>query len=110
MKSRAATIARYTLLEALRTRLPAFSLVVLALLVAAGFFVEQIAIIEGARFRTGFYAAAARWATVFIVALHVIAAVARELDDKVLDVVLARICPARTTSSAGWRDLPPWRL
>jgi ABC-type Na+ efflux pump permease subunit len=93
MKSRAATIARYTLLEALRTRLPAFSLVVLALLVAAGFFVEHIAIIEGARFRTGFYAAAARWATVFIVALHVIAAVARELDDKVLDVVLALDLP-----------------
>lgn len=93
MTSRAATIARYTLLEALRTRLPAFSLVVLALLVAAGFFVEQITITEGARFRTGFYAAAARWATVFIVALHVIAAVAREFDDKVLDVLLALDLP-----------------
>jgi ABC-type transport system involved in multi-copper enzyme maturation permease subunit len=93
MKSRAATIARYTLLEALRTRLPVLSLVVLALLVAAGFFVEQIAVTEGVRFRTGFYAAAARWATVFIVALHVIAAVAREFDDKALDVLLALDLP-----------------
>ena len=93
MPFRAAIIARYTLLEALRTRLPAFSLVVLALLVAAGFFVEQLAITEGVRFRAGFYAAAARWATVFIVALHVIAAVAREFDDKVLDVLLALDLP-----------------
>jgi hypothetical protein len=93
MKSRAATIARYTLLEALRTRLPAIVLIVLALTVAAGFFVEQIAVTEGVRFRTGFYAAAARWATVFIVALHVIAAVAREFDDKVLDVLLALDLP-----------------
>jgi hypothetical protein len=93
MKSRAATIARYTLLEALRTRLPAIALIVLALIVAASFFVEAIAITEGERFRTGFYAAAARWAAVFIIALHVLAAVARELDDKVLDVLLALDLP-----------------
>jgi hypothetical protein len=93
MNSRAATIARYTLLEALRTRLPVVCLVVLALLFGAGFFLEQIAITEGVRFRTGFYAAAARWTTVFIVALHVIAAVAREFDDKILDVLLALDLP-----------------
>ena len=93
MKSRAATIARYTLLEALRTRLPALTLVVLALIVTASFFVEQIAVTEGARFRSGFYAAAVRWAAVFIVALHVLAAVAREFDDKVLDVLLALDLP-----------------
>jgi ABC-type transport system involved in multi-copper enzyme maturation permease subunit len=93
MKSRAATIARYTLIEALRTRLPAIVLIVLALTVAAGLFVEQIAITEGARFRAGFYAAAARWVAVFIVALHVLSAVAREFDDKVLDVLLALDLP-----------------
>ena len=93
MKSRAATIARYTLLEAWRTRLPAIVVIVLALLVSAGFFVEQLAITEAARFSTAFYAAAARWATVFVVALHVLAAIARELDDKVLDVVLALDLP-----------------
>jgi ABC-type transport system involved in multi-copper enzyme maturation permease subunit len=93
MKSRAATIAAYTLLEARRTRLPAIVLIVLALLVAASFFVEQIVITEGTRFRAGFYAAAARWAVVFMVALHVIAAVARELDDKVLDVLIALDLP-----------------
>ena len=93
MKSRAATIARYTLLEALRTRLPLISLAVLAALVAAGFFVEQVAVTEGVRFRAGFYAATARWAAVFILALHVLAAVAREFDDKALDVLLALDLP-----------------
>ena len=93
MKSRVATIARYTLLEALRTRLPAIALVALALLVLAGLFVEQIAVTEGARFRTGFYAASARWVTVFIIVFHVLAAVAREFDDKVLDVLLALDLP-----------------
>jgi hypothetical protein len=91
MKSRVATIARYTLLEALRTRLPAIALVALALLFLAGLFVEQIAVTEGARFRTGFYAASARWVTVFIIVFHVLAAVAREFDDKVLDVLLGRL-------------------
>ena len=99
MTSRAAIIARYTLLEALRTRLPAIVLIVLALIVAASFFVEQLAITEGARFRTGFYAAAARWAVVLIVALHVLSAVAREFDDKVLDVLLALPVIVRDTHS-----------
>ena len=63
MKSRVATIARYTLLEALRTRLPAIALVAVGLLFLSSLFVEQIAITEGTRLRTGFYAAGARWAS-----------------------------------------------
>ena len=59
----------------------------------ASFFVEQIAITESARFQTGFYAAAARFAAVFIVALHVLASVAREFDDKGLDMLLALDLP-----------------
>ena len=64
-----------------------------ALLLGASFFVEQIAITEGARFQTGFYAATARLAAVFIAALHVIASVAREFDDKGLDMLLALDLP-----------------
>ena len=93
MKSRVATIARYSLLEGWRTRLPAIVLGVLAAAACAAFFVEQLAITEGARFHTGFYAAAVRWAMVLVVALHVIAAVARELDDKALEVLLALDLP-----------------
>jgi len=93
MNTRIAAIARYTLLEALRTRLPALALVALAVLFLGGIFVEQIAITEGVRFRTGFYAAGARWVCVFIIAFHVLSAVAREFNDKVLDVLLALDLP-----------------
>jgi hypothetical protein len=93
MNSRIAAIARYTLLEALRTRLPALALLALALAAAASFFVESIAITDSARFRIGFFAGAARWAAVFIVAFHVLGAVAREFHDKGLDVLLALDLP-----------------
>lgn len=93
MDSRIATIARYTLLEAARTQLPALVLVTFALLFAASFFIETISITEGARFQSGFYAATARLAAVFIAALYVIATVAREFNDKVLEVLLALDLP-----------------
>lgn len=93
MDSRIATIARYTLLEALRTRLAALVLGTLLVLLAASFFVESLAITEGARFQTGFYASSMRLASVFIVTLAVLASVTREFDDKGLDVLLALDLP-----------------
>ena len=54
---RISTIARYTLLEALRTRLPALVVAAIAALLAASAFVETISITEGQRLQTGFYAA-----------------------------------------------------
>jgi ABC-type transport system involved in multi-copper enzyme maturation permease subunit len=93
MKSRIATIARFTLLEAQRARLPALVLLALALLLGASFFIEQLAIAEGARFQTGFYAASARFAAVFIAAFYTLASVAREFNDKGLDILLALDLP-----------------
>src|SRR5262245_57376909 len=93
MKSRIATIARFTLLEARRTRLPALAFLALAVLFGASFFVEAIAITEGTRFQAGFYAASARIAAAFMIALHVVASVAREFDDKGLDILLALDLP-----------------
>lgn len=93
MDSRIATIARYAALEALRTRLPALVLLVLAVLLAASFFVQSIAVIEGARFQAGFFAASARLACIFIIALYVLASVTREFNDKGLDVLLALDLP-----------------
>ena len=93
MDSRIATIARYTLLEALRTRLAALVLLALVVLLAASYFVLSIAVIEGARFQAGFYAAAERLACVFVVGLYAIVSVTRELDDKGLDVLLALDLP-----------------
>lgn len=93
MNSRIAIIARYTLLEALRTRLPALVLIALLALLVASFFVEAIAITEGARFQAGFYAAGMRLASVFIAAVYVLQSVAREFNDKSLEVLLALDLP-----------------
>jgi ABC-type transport system involved in multi-copper enzyme maturation permease subunit len=93
MDSRIATIARYTLLEALRTRLAVLVVAVLVALLAASFFVQSIAVIEGARFQAAFFAAGMRLACVFIVGLYVLVSVTREFDDKGLDVLLALDLP-----------------
>ncbi len=93
MDSRIATIARYTLLEALRTRLPALVAATLIALIASSFFIESISVTEGARFQAGFYAAGARLACVFIAVITVLASVARELNDKGTEVQLALDLP-----------------
>ena len=93
MDTRITTIARYTLLEALRTRLPALVLAVLLALLTASFFIESISVTEGVRFQAGFYAASMRLACVFIAALYVLVSVVRELNDKGLDVALALDLP-----------------
>ena len=87
------TIARYTLLEAMRTRLPLLVAAAVVLLLAASFFVQQIAITESIRMQTGTYAAAMRLASVFIAGLYVLASVAREFNDKGLDMALALDLP-----------------
>lgn len=93
MDSRIAAIARYTLLEALRTRLTALVLITLLVVLAASFFVETISIAEGARFQAGFYAAGMRIASVFIMAVTVLVSITREFNDKGLDVLLALDLP-----------------
>lgn len=93
MNHRIATIARYTLLEALRTRLPALVLIALLALLGASFFIETLSVTEGARFQAGFYAAGARLASVFIAGIFVLVSVMREFDDKGLDVLLALDLP-----------------
>ena len=93
MTPRIATIARYTVLEAVRTRLPLLTFACIAVLLALSFFVREIAIAESARFQTVFYAATVRFAIVFIAALYAIASIAREFQDKGLDAMLALDLP-----------------
>lgn len=83
------TIGKYTALEALRTRVPATALVTLVLLVCASLFVRELAVTEAVRFQTAFYATAARLCAVFLTAIYVLASVAREFNDKGLEMVLA---------------------
>ena len=93
MNSGIITIARYTLLEALRTRLPVLVFLTLLALLAASFFVETIAVTEGVRLQAGFYAAGMRLASVFIAGLYVLTSVTREFNDKGLDILLALDLP-----------------
>jgi len=87
------TIARYTLLEALRTRLPVLVLSAIVLLAAGGFFIQEIAVTESARLQTGFYAATMRLTAVFMAGLYVLASVSRDFNDKGIDIVLALDLP-----------------
>jgi ABC-type transport system involved in multi-copper enzyme maturation permease subunit len=93
MTHRIATIGRYTVLEALRTRLSLSTAALVCILLIASFFVREIAITDSARFQTAFYAASVRFGMVFVVALHVIASVSRDFQDKGLDMVLALDLP-----------------
>lgn len=93
MIQRITTIARYTLLEALRTRLPQLLAAVVLLLGGASLFVQQIAITEGARMQAGIYAAGMRLAAVFMAVLYVLASITREFNDKGLDIALALDLP-----------------
>jgi ABC-type transport system involved in multi-copper enzyme maturation permease subunit len=93
MKLQITTIARYTLLEALRTRLPGLVLCAIALLTVMSFFVQAIAVTESARLQAGFYAASMRLTAVFITGLYVLTSVTREFNDKGLEVLLALDLP-----------------
>lgn len=87
------TIGRFTALEALRTRVPATTLLTLCVLLGASLFIRELAVTESARFQTGFYAAAARLCAVFITSLYVLASITREFNDKGLEVLLALDLP-----------------
>lgn len=93
MDSRITTIARYTLVEALRTRLPVLIVGILLLLVASAFFVQSLAIAESARFQLGFYGGAMRVAVVFVAGLYVLVSMTREFNDKGLDILLSLDLP-----------------
>lgn len=87
------TIARYTVLEALHTRL--LGLVVLLVLLAfcASLFVRAIAVTESLRLQIAFLAAGTRLVGVFVVSLYVIGSINREFNDKGLELLLSLDLP-----------------
>src|SRR5260221_2484800 len=84
-----ATVAHYTLVEALRSGLPwlaaAFMLGVLGI---AGF-LSRVAITEAAALQAATAGALLRACAIFLIAAHVVASVARETNDKGLELALA---------------------
>jgi len=87
------TIARYTLLEGLRARLPWLALLMLLALFAASALVGQLAITESRRIQTVFLAATLRPAAVFMLSLHIIGSMAREFNDKGFEFILSLDIP-----------------
>lgn len=91
--SKVLAIARFTLLEALRTRLLWLVLAMFGALLLASLFVQQIAITESQRLQLGFLAAGARLGTVFLLCLYVAGSMVREFNDKGVDLLLSLDLP-----------------
>jgi len=85
----AATLARFVLLEALRSGLPwlAAAGIVLALGLAA--FLGEVALTESRALQTAIVAAVLRAGAIFLIVAHVASSTLREINDKGLELMLA---------------------
>ena len=84
-----ATLARFTVLEAVRTRLMWIFIFALVLVAGAAYFVHQLAITESGRMQIAFAAAATRLVAVFVLSLHILTSIVREFNDKGLELTLS---------------------
>ena len=89
MTRSAATLAKYVLIEAARSGLPWLALACLIAVLALSGFLSQIAITEGAALQASVAAALLRICAVFIIATHVVTSIAREANDKGLELALS---------------------
>ena len=89
----AATIARYTLLEAARNRLAWLALFAVAGALGVAAFLHQVAITESREIGAAVVAAILRLTAVFLVVAFVVTSMVREFNDKVLEIVLSRPVP-----------------
>ncbi|MES2161597.1 MAG: ABC transporter permease [Pseudomonadota bacterium] len=85
----ALTIARYTLLEGLRNRLPWLLLATALAALALGGFLGRLALTESAQLQAALLGALLRLAAVFVVAGFVVTSMAREAADKSLELLMA---------------------
>lgn len=90
------SIARYTLLEALRNRLFGLALILVAGGLAFTQFLQQVSITESNEIQAALLAALLRIGSVFMLAGFVITSMVREFNDKVTELVLSR--PLRRSS------------
>lgn len=87
------TIARFTLLEAHRTRLHLLATLVFAVVWAGSLFIHQIAVTESDRLQWSFYASAARLTSVLMLALYITSSMVREFNEKGLELILSLDLP-----------------
>jgi ABC-type transport system involved in multi-copper enzyme maturation permease subunit len=87
------TIARYTLLEALRNRLMWLVLATALIGIGISGFLNELAITESREIQVALLAALLRFAAVFLVATFVVTSMVREFNDKGLELMLALPLP-----------------
>jgi ABC-type Na+ efflux pump permease subunit len=87
------SIARATLLEALRSRMLWLIGVLLLVAAASAVFLQQVALVETARMQAAIIAALLRGCAGFLVAAFVVMSMVREFNDKVLELMLAQPWP-----------------
>ena len=83
------TVARYTLVEALRSGLPWLAAACMIGVLGFSSFLAQVAIAEASALQAAAAGALLRAAAVFLIAAHVVASVSREANDKGLELALA---------------------
>src|SRR6266567_1997642 len=88
-----ASLARATLLEAVRNRLLWLAVIVVVIAFGLAQFLNQVAITESREIQTALLAAPLRVAAVFIVAVFVITSMVRELSDKITELLLSLPAP-----------------
>jgi ABC-type transport system involved in multi-copper enzyme maturation permease subunit len=86
-------IARYTLLEAWRNRFLILVPVLVAALFVLSLFIKQLAITESTQIQLGFLASSLRLTAVFLIALFVLQGLARDFQDKVVDIIFSLDLP-----------------
>jgi ABC-type transport system involved in multi-copper enzyme maturation permease subunit len=89
----AATIAHHTLLEAARNRMLWIAFAILLTAVGLAAFLGQVAITESREIGATVVAAFLRLAAVFLAVAFVVTSMVRELNDKVLEIVLSHPVP-----------------
>ena len=87
------SIARFTVIEAIRTRLLWIAIGLLLVVVLAAEFAATLALTDSQGYRLGVYATLSRLSLVCVIALFVSTSAVRELQDRMLDLTLSRPVP-----------------
>ncbi len=82
-------IVRFTLLDALRSRLLLMSFIVVLILTASSLFLHELAITDGTRVQLGFLAPALRFTAMFIIAAFTVTTLQREFNERSATLILA---------------------
>lgn len=96
------TIARLTLLEAMRNRLSWLFLIIAFSGIAISGFLKELALTESVEIQLSVLAAFFRCATVFVIAVFVVTSIAREFNDKAVELLLALAMPRSVFLLGKW--------